>query len=160
MKVMSKNIRSTISSLVIVLFVSFSAFAQSNTGTITGVVQDANGAVVANASVTVKNVGTNESKTVTTDSEGRYEAPALSTGIYNVSVKASGFQAATVQNARLAVGDKLRIAGIQQANGIHTNLYLQETTGGTGSVTSAAPTMRMRSAPYRRSASGPRRSAC
>ena len=98
-----------VSLIAILLIFSICAFAQSNTGTITGVVQDANGAIVPNATVTVTNVGTNETKTVTSDSDGRYEAPSLSTGLYKVTASASGFQATTVENAQLAVGAKLRV---------------------------------------------------
>src|SRR5690242_2519315 len=76
----------------ILIAVAIAAFAQSNTCTITGVVQDVNGAVVPNATVTVTNVGTNETKTVTTDNDGRYEAPSLSIGLYKVTAAASGFQ--------------------------------------------------------------------
>lgn len=104
----TKMIRAT-SLLAIALLFTFAAFGQSNTGTITGVVQDQNGAAVANATVTVTNLGTNETKTVTTDSDGRYEAPSLSTGSYKITATASGFQTATVSDARLAVGDKLRV---------------------------------------------------
>ena len=70
-----------VSLIAILLIFSICAFAQSNTGTITGVVQDANGAIVPNATVTVTNVGTNENKTVTSDSDGRFEEPWLSTGL-------------------------------------------------------------------------------
>ena len=98
-----------VSLIAILLIFSICAFAQSNTGTITGVVQDANGAIVPNATVTVTNMGTNETKTVTSDSDGRYEAPSLSTGLYKVTASASGFQATTVENAQLAVGAKLRV---------------------------------------------------
>ncbi len=94
---------------LIVLFLTVGVFAQSNTGTITGQVQDANGAIVPNATVTVTNVGTSESKTVQTNDEGFYEAPSLSTGIYKVSVTASGFQEMTISDARLAVGNRLRV---------------------------------------------------
>ncbi len=93
----------------IVLFLTVGVFAQSNTGTITGQVQDANGAIVPNATVTVTNVGTNESKTVQSNDEGFYETPSLSTGIYKITATASGFQEKTISDARLAVGARLRV---------------------------------------------------
>lgn len=93
----------------IILLVISAAFSQSNTGSITGVVEDSNGAVVANATVTITNIGTNETKTAQTDSDGRYDVPSLSTGIYKVTVKANGFQESTVNEIRLAVGEKARV---------------------------------------------------
>lgn len=94
---------------VLILLVAAVAFAQSNTGSITGVVEDANGSVVANATVTITNIGTNDSRTAQTDAEGRYEVPALATGIYKVAAAATGFQTITVNDIRLAVGEKARV---------------------------------------------------
>jgi hypothetical protein len=92
------------------IFAVFSTLvAQSNTGSITGVVEDSNGAVIANAAVTITNVGTNESRSVQTDSVGRFEVAVLPTGVYKISVKANGFQESTVADIRLAVGEKARV---------------------------------------------------
>ena len=64
-------------------------FAQSTgTGQIKGLVGDANGAVVPNATVTLTNKATNQSQTATTGSEGIYTFVLLQPGTY--SVKASG----------------------------------------------------------------------
>jgi len=128
MKVISQNMKTTLTILLVILFAGLSTIAQSNTGTITGVVQDANGAVVPNAAVTVTNIGTNESKTVTTDSDGRYEAPSLSTGVYTISAKANGFQAATVEGARLAVGDKLRVDVTMSVSGVNAVVTVADQT--------------------------------
>ncbi len=103
-----KFIRS-FSLMTIVLLLSYGIFAQSNTGSITGVVQDQNGAIVANSTVVVTNLGTNESRTVQTDADGQYEVPSLSTGVYKVTATANGFTETTVSDARLAVGEKLRV---------------------------------------------------
>jgi hypothetical protein len=92
----------------IIFLVALAAFGQSNTGSITGVVTDQNGAVVPNATVTVTNQGTNEKRTAQADSEGRYEIPSLSNGVYSVEATASGFKAATIKDLRLAVGEKAR----------------------------------------------------
>lgn len=92
-----------------ILLVMSVAFAQSNTGSITGVVQDPNGAIVPNATVTITNTGTNDTRTVQTDADGRYEVPALPTGIYRVTAKISGFQDSSVSDIRLAVGEKARV---------------------------------------------------
>lgn len=87
---------------------SLIALGQSNTGSITGVIADQNGAVLPNATVTITNQGTNEKRNTQTDSAGRYEVPSLPTGIYTVEAVANGFKASTVKDLRLAVGEKAR----------------------------------------------------
>ena len=74
--------------LAAALILAMAAFGQSNTGSITGVVTDQNGAVVPSVSVTVTNQGTNEKRTVQADADGRYDVPSLSTGVY--TIEASG----------------------------------------------------------------------
>ena len=44
-----------------------------------------------------------------TNDQGFYEVPSLSTGVYKITATASGFQEATISDARLAVGDRLRV---------------------------------------------------
>ncbi len=98
-----------ISLLVIAVFTAMAAMAQSNTGSITGVVTDPNGAVVASATITIINQGTNERRTVTTEADGRYDVPSLATGIYSVEATGSGFQTTTRKDLRLAVGERARV---------------------------------------------------
>lgn len=98
----------TLISLALLLVFAGAAFAQSNTGSITGVVTDQNGAVVPNATVTVLNQGTNEKRTVQSDGEGRYEVPALPNGVYTVESTLTGFKTTTIKDLRLAVGEKAR----------------------------------------------------
>src|SRR5207244_3576631 len=78
-------------------------------GSITGVVHDSNGAVIANATVKITNIGTNETKTVQTDSEGRYEVPVLPTGRYNVEASSASFSPQLIKDVPLAVGQKARV---------------------------------------------------
>lgn len=97
------------SSLLTIAFIfAIVAAGQSNSGSITGVVSDQNGAVVPNATVTITNQGTNESRTVQADAVGRYDVPALSTGVYTVTASATGFQPSTLSELRLAVGERAR----------------------------------------------------
>ncbi|HEX8292248.1 MAG TPA: carboxypeptidase-like regulatory domain-containing protein, partial [Pyrinomonadaceae bacterium] len=71
------------------------AWAQSTTqGAVGGTVKDPQGAVVANAAVTVKNEETNKEMSATTDDEGRFRVVQLDPGNYVVTVNASGFTAA------------------------------------------------------------------
>src|SRR5438445_13517414 len=74
-----------------VLLFSLSLFSQVSTGTISGVVQDSSGAVIAGATVNIRNVDTGGARTVTSDEGGRYIAPVLHIGNYEVRGQQSGF---------------------------------------------------------------------
>src|SRR6266853_3329800 len=78
--------------------------AQVSTGTISGVVQDQSGAVIAGAMVTVRNVDTGAARTLTSDAGGRYIAPDLSLGSYEVQGQQSGFQTEVRTGITLTVG--------------------------------------------------------
>jgi hypothetical protein len=69
------------------------AFAQGGaTGAISGVVQDASGAVIANAQVSVISEATGEVvRTTKTDASGLFNALLLPAGTYTVQVNAAGF---------------------------------------------------------------------
>src|SRR5918997_4730967 len=97
------------------------AWAQSTTqGAIGGTVKDPQGAVVANASVTVKNEETNKEMSATTDDEGRFRVVQLDPGTYVVTINASGFAAFTQQKVVVEVGRvtpldiDLGVAGAQE----------------------------------------------
>src|ERR1044071_9612505 len=118
MKYTTTQISRTVISLSLLLVFAAGAFAQSNTGSITGVVTDQNGAVVPNATVTVINQGTNEKRTVQSDGEGRYEVPGLPNGIYTVETTATGFKTTSVKDLRLAVGEKARADVTMNVGGV------------------------------------------
>jgi hypothetical protein len=67
------EIRKWVGGLFFFLFVaSATIFAQLPTATILGVVKDTSGGVVPGVKVTVRNVDTSQSRTVTTDADGSY----------------------------------------------------------------------------------------
>lgn len=69
------------------------AFAQTSvTGSINGVVVDSTGAVVSNATVTLKDESTNATSTFTTNADGRFTAPFLKPDIFEISATAPGLQ--------------------------------------------------------------------
>ena len=113
---------------VIAIILAVTAVAQSNTGSITGVIADQNGAVVPNASVTVTNQGTNEKRTVQADAEGRYDIPSLPTGIYTIEASGSGFSATSVKDLRLAVGDRARADITMAAGGVTAVVEVVDST--------------------------------
>ena len=75
---------------------SQSAFAQE-AGQIAGTVTDPSDAIVPNVTVTIRNIGTNAIRTVTTGSSGAFVVPGLQPANYEVTFKASGFQTSTTR---------------------------------------------------------------
>src|SRR3989442_3774673 len=78
--------------------------AQVTTATISGVVQDSSGAVIPGVSVAVKNIDTGVSRTITTDEGGRFIAPELSLGNYEMEAQLPGFQTEVRSGITLTVG--------------------------------------------------------
>ena len=74
-----------------------SALAQSTTGSVSGQVFDPQQAVVANASVTLKNKANGTERTSNSNSEGSYAFPSVQPGFYIVTVTASGFEKRAVE---------------------------------------------------------------
>ena len=78
--------------------------AQSATGTISGTVTDVSGAVLPGVEVTITNVGTAQTRLAITGDEGRYSAPRLLSGNYEVRAELAGFQAGVRQGIQVQVG--------------------------------------------------------
>src|SRR5207247_10789504 len=72
------------------------AAQNSGTGNITGVVSDANGAVVKGATVALTSKETNLSQTTTTNDDGIYNFVLLKPGSYEVKTTAASFGASTL----------------------------------------------------------------
>jgi len=83
--------------------------AQTFRGTILGTVTDASGALVAGATVKVRNVGTGQERTTTTSPDGSYAIPELPIGTYAVTISQSGFQTAVANNVEVSVASERRV---------------------------------------------------
>ena len=92
---------------LIALF-SLLAWPQEPTGEILGTVLDPTGAVVSGAVVTVTNTSTGATRSLTSNSAGVYNAPALTPGIYSVRVTMKGFITNIRNNVEVAVGQQIR----------------------------------------------------
>lgn len=88
----------------ILSFATLQITAQDPFGSIEGTVSDAQGAVVVNATVTVKNTATNASRTATTNENGQYRILQLQPGFYEVSITAANFKTSVVQSVQVQVG--------------------------------------------------------
>jgi len=90
--------------LALVLLTSIRAYAQVSGATMAGTVSDASGAVIPNAQVSIKNVGTGQERAVTADAAGFYTAPNLLPGSYDVTATAAGFSTEVRSGITLTVG--------------------------------------------------------
>jgi hypothetical protein len=98
--------------LVAVLFaLGFSGVlhAQAVSGTIVGTVTDPTGAAVPNAQVTITLTGQNTSFTAVTNESGNFTKPDLPTGIYTVTVVATGFKKNVQENISVVTNTTARV---------------------------------------------------
>ncbi len=95
---------------IVILLAGVGAWAQETTGAITGIVRDTTGAVVPDASVTIRNLGTGAERKLTTGSQGSFDATLLPVGAYEVAVEKTGFKRSVTGNIQLSVNDRLALA--------------------------------------------------
>ena len=80
------------------------AFSQTiTTGDVAGTVKDASGAVVPNATITLKSTDTGEARTMVTGASGDYRFTLLKPGNYSISAQATGLKS-NLQNFAVLVG--------------------------------------------------------
>lgn len=108
-------------------------YAQATAG-LTGSVTDASGAVMAGATVQVKNAGTGLLQTAQSDAQGRYNFPDLAIGDYEVQAAKPGFQTVVRTGITLQVGSNpvvdfsLPVGQSQQTVTIEAQVSSVETT--------------------------------
>ncbi len=93
----------------LLLLMPLVVLAQTERGSISGVVTDSTGAVVPGATVTITNLATKSSQTLTTNDQGLYEAPFMLPATYKITAAAPGFSTSVVNEAVLNVGQRARV---------------------------------------------------
>src|SRR6266436_1158709 len=76
---------------------------------VSGIVQDPSGAPVAGAQVKITQIETKLVRQITSDDQGRYLAPALPVGPYQLEVTAAGFKAYIQSGILLQVGNSIDV---------------------------------------------------
>jgi hypothetical protein len=95
--------------LALMLLLPAVAIAQAVKGTLLGTVTDSTGAAVPGATVTVTEVQTGISRTVTTNASGNYVFSNLKDGVYRVEAELSGFRKTARENVRVDVNTTVRV---------------------------------------------------
>ena len=93
---------------VLIIFAG-TAWAQTDTGQISGTITDPSGGVVANAKVVVKSVNTGLTRETTSNGAGLYTVPSLRPDTYDVTVQSTGFKSFT-QRVEVPVGGKVEVS--------------------------------------------------
>jgi hypothetical protein len=92
----------------IVLSTATGSMAQFEAGSLTGIVKDPTGAVVAGATVELSNQSTNVVRTTKTSDGGEYDFVAVQPGKYSVTARQAGFKG-QAQSFQLVVGQRLAV---------------------------------------------------
>lgn len=86
------------------LVLAMQALAQTATTTsISGLVTDPQGAIVAGATVTLRDKSTNQERIVKTNDEGKYVFANLVAGVYDLTINAAGFKKASITDLKADV---------------------------------------------------------
>src|SRR5216684_4434147 len=119
---------------------SLPAFAQGTTATLSGTVQDENGAVVPGANVMVINGSTGLKREATTNTDGTFTVPLLQPSTYSVTVRRDGFAPVEIKNVVLNIGDRkalqiqLKAGDIKEAVTIQSDAVTLNTSDGSVST--------------------------
>jgi hypothetical protein len=111
---------------LLVVVSSADVCAQSaSTGALTGTVTDLTAAVVPNAKVTLRNYGTEETRTAITDRAGLYRFSLLPPGDYELTVEAAGFAPVVVHEVMIQITEVRSIATPLAVKGVREEVVVK-----------------------------------
>ncbi len=114
------NLRGLFAAIVLVFGLSGALHAQAVSGTIVGTVTDPTGAAVPNAQITITLTGQNTSFTTVSNESGNFTEPDLPTGVYRVTVVATGFKKSVQENISVLTNTTARV-DVPLATGVVTD---------------------------------------
>ena len=114
------------------------AFAQETTGTLSGRLVDTQGLAVPGATITL--TGPQGSKTFVSDAEGRFSAPFLVPGTYDVRAELQGFKAVDIKGVGVSLGQNTEVSVKMEIGGLTETVSVVGSTVivDTGSTTTGA----------------------
>src|SRR5258708_5349059 len=136
------RMRSVLTLLVLFLLVGVPVFAQMETATLSGIIQDPNGRVVPDVEVTATRIETGTAVTTKTNGAGIYFFTGLMPGHYHLMVRKPGFKEIAIKEFQLYVQDKLEqnfsleIGSVSETMTVSgTNPLVNTTDGSVSTVT-------------------------
>src|SRR5882724_7430917 len=109
----------------------------ANTGAIAGAVSDPSGALVPRAAVVINSQGTGEKRDLATDAEGNFSAQFLTSGSYDITVRAPGFEPFILSGVQVQITEvsrlkiQLTISGAKEQITVSATPSLLETENAT-----------------------------
>ena len=103
------RVRPLAPALLLLAFLVQAALAQFDSGTVLGTIRDQSGAVVANCTVTLENVGTGVTSTAVTSTEGDFTFVNVRLGRYRIKTQATGFQATQTDEFEVTTASRQRV---------------------------------------------------
>src|ERR1700738_2475853 len=134
--------------VAIAVFGAGQAQAQVAGATLTGTVKDTTGGIIPNAQLTITDVATAVTRTVSSGGAGLYSAPNLLPGTYEIRVTAMGFSTAAQKGVTLSVGAQqvldftMQVGQMSQTVEVTTEAPTVELTSSTLSAVVNATTVR------------------
>jgi hypothetical protein len=118
-----------------------SLLAQTNRGAISGTVTDQTASVAPGANVTIRNLGTNEVRKLTSGPAGTFAALDLDPVLYKIEVETKGFKKSVVENVKVDTASTTAVNVALQAGNVDTqvtvaaeSVMLNVESGTTGST--------------------------
>lgn len=103
------------------------AQSQITTGTIQGDVLDEKGLAVPGATVEIRNLDTNLTKTETTGSDGRFSFLLLPPGRYTLTISKTGFATIVQENVSLTVGQAISLPVSMKVSAVQERIVVTAT---------------------------------
>src|SRR6266540_1910044 len=100
---LNKKIGLFVSATFLLVLICSSAFCQSGSASLRGIVTDPQANPISGAAVTLSNIERNFSRTQTTSESGAYLFSAISPGSYRVEVESKGFKKASISDVRAQI---------------------------------------------------------
>ncbi len=94
------------------LLLAAAAFGQQSSGSLRGVVKDAQGGVVPGAKVTLTDIAQGDNREIVTGADGTFFFNPLKPSMYSVTVEMSGFKKYQEKNVRVSANDRIDLPDI------------------------------------------------
>jgi hypothetical protein len=111
------------------------ARAQIVGGTISGTVHESTGALLTDATVTVRQLETGATRKLITGADGRFYAPSVPVGEYSVSVTHEGFAQQRRSGISLTVGQSLQLEFVLGVEAVQQNVEVDATSASVNTTT-------------------------